>query len=163
MKNGNCLLLSPLHSNLSNCRTQNYSTFPCLYYHHSFNPLSACFLPFYSKTWPLTGWFGFVSLNMTLYLLFSFSHGSAMSVCMAIHEEVYIVTEFYLPACSKFSMSISESEISETPLSVLSGSLMVFTEYKRWDLGSYCSNRWNIKKSSMHLTHFLYPAPSLFW
>lgn len=43
----------------------------------------------------------------------------------AVHEEVYRATGFYPPACSKFSMHISKSEMSETPLSVLSGSLMV--------------------------------------
>lgn len=75
----------------------------------------------------------------------------------------YIVTGFYLRACSKVSMHISESEISETSLSVLSESLMVFTEYTTWDLGCYCSNRWNIKKSRMHLTPFLSLVPSLFW
>lgn len=157
--NGNCLLLSPWHSNLSSCRTQNYSTFPCLCYHHSFNPLSACFLPFHSKTWPLTGWFGFVSLNMTLYLhLFPWIRYVSMYGCT--WGKVYIVTGFYLPACSEFSMHISKPEISETPL--LSGSLMVFTEYTRWVLGSYCSNGWNIKNSSMHLTPFLCLDPFLF-
>jgi len=53
-----------------------------------------------------------------------------MSVYIAVRKKVHIVTGFLpLPDRSKLSMHISESEISETTLSVLSGSLMLFTEY----------------------------------
>lgn len=53
-----------------------------------------------------------------------------MSAFTVVHEKVYIVTAFFyhnLPILNL--VRIFQSEISETPLSVLSGSLMVVTEY----------------------------------
>lgn len=129
--NGNCLLLSPLHSNLCSCRTKNYSTFPyCLYYNHSFlmHSLTADLITLSFKKlifdcliWHVLMW--------SYTFLFIFSHGSDMSVYFALHKKIYIVTGpfHYLPI-----LNISESEISKTQLSVLSGSLTVFTEYT-WD------------------------------
>lgn len=84
--NGN-LLLSPLQ----------YSTFPCLYYHHSFNPLSAWSLPFIQKFGPALADLSLSHL-IWLHLISIFSHGSDRSVCMAIQGKYVSLLGFiYVP------------------------------------------------------------------
>lgn len=112
-------------------------------------------LPFPSKPWPMTAWFAFVSFNVTLFLLLHlFLWIIYVSIYCGAWESIYSYCFFFyhnLPILNL--VHIFQSEISETPLSVLSGSLMVVTEYIL-DLG--CSESWNITNPSMHYTHFLY-------
>lgn len=166
MLNGNCLLLSPLHSNLFSCRTQTYSTFPCcLYCHHSFliHSLPAYFItPSFKNL--VFGWSGFVSLNVSFYPYFVLSHASDMSVYIAVHNEVYTVTRFhhYLPILNLVCIFQSLKYLRYHYISVwiLNG---IHRIYMRWDLGCYCLNSWNITNSSVHYSHFLYLDLFLFW